>query len=83
MSDEIESGEQAAMPKKRLSGRARWVLLVLGAAVLIGVVVWFIHYRTTGRFLQETNDAYFAADLVTVAPKVPNTVVPYWRKPVT
>jgi membrane fusion protein (multidrug efflux system) len=45
-------------------------LIVVGAAVLILAVIWFVHYWTRGRFVQSTNDAYIQADQVTVATRV-------------
>jgi membrane fusion protein (multidrug efflux system) len=45
-------------------------LIIVGAAVLILAVIWFVHYWTRGRFAQSTNDAYIQADQVTVATRV-------------
>ena len=59
----------AAQPKPRRPQR-RTVLLVLGAALLIGAVIWGIRWWTVGRFIESTDDAYLQADSVTVAPKV-------------
>ena len=55
--------------KRRLSGRAKLILLVLAAAILVTLAIWFTRYQTRGRFLQETNDATIRADAVTVAPR--------------
>jgi membrane fusion protein (multidrug efflux system) len=75
MSDEQHetSGEQhddGAKPKRQLSGRAKLILLVLAVAVLAGGGLWFGRYQSTGKFMQETNDAYIRADFVTIAPKI-------------
>jgi len=57
----------ASPAKKR---KVRLILLIV-AMIAIGVgALWFIHYRTTGRFMQSTSDAYIQADAVTVSPKV-------------
>ena len=50
--------------------RRRTLLLLLGGVVLIACVVWGLRWWTVGRFLQSTDDAYLAADSVTIAPKV-------------
>lgn len=42
----------------------------MGTLILIGGIVWFFGWWTTGRYLQSTNDAYLQADQVIVAPKV-------------
>jgi len=55
---------------RRLSGRAKLILLLLVAAALVAGGVWFLRYQTHGRFLEETNDAQIQADMVTVAPRV-------------
>ncbi len=65
-----ERPREADKPKRKLSGRAKLILLVLAAVVLIGGGLWFLRYQSTGKFMQETNDAYLRADLVTIAPKV-------------
>ncbi|MBS0477233.1 MAG: HlyD family secretion protein [Proteobacteria bacterium] len=45
------------------------LLGTLGAAVLFGGYEYY-HYRTTGRYMQSTNDAYVSADEVTIASKL-------------
>jgi membrane fusion protein (multidrug efflux system) len=57
-----------ASPAKR--GRVRIVLLGLLVVAAIVTLVWFIHYQSTGKFMQSTTDAYVQADAVTVSPKV-------------
>ena len=51
-------------------GRVRLVLLGVGIVALIAVAIWFVHYQTTGKYMQSTSDAYVQADAVTVSPKV-------------
>ncbi len=47
------------------------LLLGLGAlAVLVLLAVYGLHWWTTGRFLQSTDDAYIGADVTVVGPKV-------------
>ena len=57
-------------PRRRLSGRARLILLLMLLAAILGGALWLVRYQTSGKFMQETNDAYIRADLVTIAPKV-------------
>ena len=56
--------------KKKLSGRAKIILLVLAIVVVVVGVLWFIRYREHGRFVQSTNDAQIQADAVTVASRI-------------
>jgi membrane fusion protein (multidrug efflux system) len=56
--------------KRKLSGRAKLILLVLAVAALVGGGMWFLRHQSVGKFMQETNDANIRADLVTIAPKV-------------
>ena len=62
--------EDDATPKKKLSGRAKLILLVLAVAVIVVGATWYIRYRQHGRFVQTTNDAQIQADAVTVAPRI-------------
>ncbi|MBN2972192.1 HlyD family secretion protein [Roseomonas aeriglobus] len=62
--------DEGAANKKRLSGRAKLILLVLAVAVLVAGGIWFMNYQTHGKYLEETNDATIQADMVTVAPRV-------------
>lgn len=57
-------------PKKRLSGRARFILRSAAVVVLIAVGVWFFYHETRGKYIESTDDAYIHADNVTVSPKV-------------
>jgi len=65
-----ESGGEQTQPKKKLSGRAKAILLVIAVVVIVGVAIWLYNYQSWGRYQQETNDATVAADMVTVAPRV-------------
>ncbi|MEP9402116.1 HlyD family secretion protein [Sphingomonas sp. VNH70] len=62
--------DEAAPPKRKLSGRAKAILLVLLVAVLVAGGTWYAHYRSVGQYLEETNDARIDADMVTVSPRV-------------
>jgi len=59
-SDGAEAG--AAAPAKKPSplknSKVRLGLIAAGIVLLILFVLWFFHYWTRGRFVQETNDAY-------------------------
>ena len=64
---------QAAAPPpetaERRTDRSR-ILLIAGAVILVGGLVWGFRWWTVGRFIQSTDDAYLQADSMTVAPKV-------------
>ena len=67
-----DAGQQendGASPRK-LSGRAKLILLALAIVVLVGGGIWFVRYQSHGKYLQSTDDAQIAADMVTVAPRV-------------
>ncbi|HEX7781979.1 MAG TPA: HlyD family secretion protein [Sphingobium sp.] len=57
-----------ASPQKK--PRVRRILFAVLAVLAIGLIIWFIRYQTHGKYLEDTNDAYIQADLVTVSPKV-------------
>ena len=61
--------EESDPPKRKLSGRAKLMLLVVGALVLVAGLIWFVRHETYGKYQQETNDAQVAADVVTVSPR--------------
>jgi membrane fusion protein (multidrug efflux system) len=48
----------------------RIALLIVAIVAVILFVIWLIHYEARGKYLQGTNDAYIAADAVTVSPKI-------------
>jgi membrane fusion protein (multidrug efflux system) len=68
--NEPQAETNAATPRRRLSGRAKAILIVVALAVLIGGAIWYVQYKAHGQYMQETNDAQVRADMVTVAPRV-------------
>jgi membrane fusion protein (multidrug efflux system) len=72
MDEENRASAPEADPqkRKRLSPRAKLVLLIALAVVAVALVAWLIHYETRGKYVEGTNDAYIRADAVTVSPKI-------------
>ncbi|WP_369916335.1 HlyD family secretion protein [Xanthomonas sp. NCPPB 3005] len=68
--DGQNDANQPDKPSPLKNPKVKWTLLLIGLAVAIGLIVWLIYYLTTGRYLQETNNAYLQADAVAVAPRV-------------
>lgn len=62
--------EQQAPAKRKLSGRAKTILMALALGALAGIAIWYLRYESHGKYLQDTNDAQVRADMVTVAPRV-------------
>ncbi|MBD7920327.1 HlyD family secretion protein [Xanthomonas bonasiae] len=62
--------KQPDKPAPLKNPKVKWTLLLIGLVVAIGLVAWLVYYLTTGRYLQETNNAYLQADAVAVAPRV-------------
>jgi membrane fusion protein (multidrug efflux system) len=63
-----KDGKEKASPEKR---RKIKIILAIGAVVVLLVAgAWFTYYELTGKYHQETDDAYIQADAVTVSPKV-------------
>ena len=53
-----------------LTPKVRRVLIILIAVALVGTAIWLARYFTYGRYFEETNDAQFRAETVTIAPRV-------------
>ena len=54
-----------------------WVRVSIGIFLIVVLLVgglWLYRYRTHGRFVQETNDAYFESDDVVMSSQVVGTV---------
>jgi len=62
--------EAGAAPARKLSGRAKAILLVLVLVALAAGAAWFLRYEAHGKYLQTTDDAQVRADTVTVSPRV-------------
>ncbi|MBV8250422.1 MAG: HlyD family secretion protein [Comamonas sp.] len=60
------SPSNPAPPNRRLRTMGSGLLIVL----LIGGGWWLYQYRSSGRYLQSTDDAYVQADAVTISPKI-------------
>ncbi|WIH06357.1 HlyD family secretion protein [Xanthomonas translucens pv. graminis] len=65
-----DDARQPDKPSPLKNPKVKWTLLLIGLIVLIALLAWLVYYLTTGRYLQETNNAYLQADAVAVAPRV-------------
>ncbi|WP_460043337.1 HlyD family secretion protein [Pseudomonas sp. S2_H01] len=63
----------ADAPPKPARGK-RLILLLLAAAIVVGAVLFGIHWWTVGRFLESTDDAYVGGDVTVIGPKVPGYI---------
>ncbi|MBM7406446.1 MULTISPECIES: HlyD family secretion protein [Sphingomonas] len=61
---------ESSPPSPRKKRMIRIILIIILGIVLVGGLLWFIQYRSVGRFMQSTDDAYIQADAVIVSPKV-------------
>ncbi|WP_447650796.1 HlyD family secretion protein [Pseudomonas abietaniphila] len=52
----------------------RLILLLLAAAIVVGAVIFGMHWWTVGRFLESTDDAYVGGDVTVIGPKVPGYI---------
>ncbi len=66
---ESASADHLALPRQRsvLRRPVTWIILLL---VLSGLAFFGVHWWTTARFVQGTDDAYLRADGVTMAPRI-------------
>lgn len=62
-----------AAPPKRARGK-RLILLLLAVAIVVGAVIFGVHWWTVGRFLESTDDAYVGGDVTVIGPKVPGYI---------
>lgn len=69
-----EPGVAAALisPRPVLFKRLMLTLLVAAALGLIGL--YGLHWWTSGRFIEDTNDAYIGGDVTVIGPKVPGYI---------
>src|ERR1700712_265731 len=63
----------ATAPAKPARGK-RLILLLLVIVILVGAVLFGLHWWTVGRFLQSTDDAYVGGDVTVIGPKVPGYI---------
>ena len=63
----------ADAPPRPAAGK-RLILLLLAAAIVVGAVLFGIHWWTVGRFLESTDDAYVGGDVTVIGPKVPGYI---------
>jgi membrane fusion protein, multidrug efflux system len=68
--EEARSTDETAPAKRKLSGRAKIILIALALGALVGIAIWYLRYESHGKYLQDTNDAQVRADMVVVAPRV-------------
>ncbi|QWT21403.1 HlyD family secretion protein [Bacillus sp. NP157] len=54
--------------------RSKPLKLIAGAVVALGAVAYGVHWWTTGRFIQDTDDAYVGGDVTVIGSKVPGYV---------
>ncbi|KJV32454.1 hemolysin D [Luteibacter yeojuensis] len=54
--------------------RSKPLKLAAGAVLLLGVLAYGAHWWTTGRFIQDTDDAYVGGDVTVIGSKVPGYV---------
>lgn len=67
-------GQALEAPKQARASRRKLILTVLGLAVIGGGAFYGHQWWTVGRFLQETDDAYIGADVVSLSPYVAGMV---------
>jgi membrane fusion protein (multidrug efflux system) len=80
-SEEPSSSPSSTATSKRPAPRSRSrVLLLVGLLVLLAAVIWGIYWWVSGRFIENTDDAYLKADATVVAPKVAGYVAEVYVK---
>jgi membrane fusion protein (multidrug efflux system) len=52
----------------------RLIVLLLAAVIVVGAVIFGMHWWTVGRFLESTDDAYVGGDVTVIGPKVPGYI---------
>ncbi len=68
--DKGESDDEDDKPSPLANPKVRIALVVAAVLATILLTYWFLHYRSYGRYQQSTNDAYLAADQISVSPRV-------------
>ena len=69
-----DSAPQAAPPPRGNPGGRRKALLILGAIVLVGLIVWAVFHFLLAKPEEETDDAYVAGDVVAITARDPGQV---------
>ncbi|CEJ20312.1 putative multidrug resistance transport (partial sequence protein [Ralstonia solanacearum IPO1609] len=64
------AGTAPPQPAGRVRGRSRRVAMGVAVLALLGAAGGLTHYELRGKYVENTDDAYIQADIVTVAPKV-------------
>jgi membrane fusion protein (multidrug efflux system) len=57
-----------------VSPRQRW-LMILGAVIVVGVIVWALYYFLYARFFEGTDDAYVGGNVVSITSRENGTVL--------
>lgn len=52
------------------SPRVRLALLIGATVLIIGGLIWYSDHQNRGRYMQDTDNAYIAADSVVISPKI-------------
>ncbi|GAD25305.1 multidrug resistance efflux pump HlyD [Gluconobacter thailandicus F149-1 = NBRC 100600] len=58
------------MSPKRLSSKAKGILVLLSLCALAAGIAWLVWHQLYGKYLESTNNAYIEADIVTIAPRI-------------
>ena len=71
-SDSADTSGTADKPegKRKMSGRAKLILLTIALVAIASALIWFIRYETYGVYMQSTDDAQIQADSVAISPRV-------------
>ncbi|MBB4617205.1 efflux RND transporter periplasmic adaptor subunit [Sphingomonas abaci] len=69
-----EASDQTASPPRGNPRGRRTGLLILGAIVLIGLIVWAVFHFLLAKPEEETDDAYVAGDVVAITARDPGQV---------
>lgn len=82
MSDTITTARTAAdqpsdtqQAPAKTTGKRKLLLALLAAAIVVAGAGYGTYYYTTGRFHEETDDAYVSGNLVQLTPQVSGTVI--------
>ena len=65
-----ESGVAAVLNPPKPPMLKRLMLMTLAAVALVLIVLYGLHWWTSGRFIEDTNDAYIGGDVTVIGPRV-------------